>query len=522
MKLSEDSLFRLIHSLTATEESRFIKYAQSQHTKDDTAYLKLFDIIRKQNIYDAKAIQQKTKEIDSNAIKTKQYLYNTLIDHLVRNDQSDHPITQKVEMLYRQAKFLYYKGMYKEAISSVSEAKKEANKYDFFNLLTNIINLEISIIYSTGNDNLAECLEKAFTEKNNAGKKEAIIDQYKYMFACIGSFISKGVSPKNILSHPTIGKIIQSEIFLNQEVSGLPFMAQYYFHKAHITYYGLLNDIEKSFDHQNKIFNLWSRFPDMKKSSGSLYYQWLTNYLHLKQIFKDFSNIKKLLEESTPLGSSQLHQKALYFHNTNHTKSRLALCAGNIDTSIKYANIATKTILLQESSNLFIMHELICYLQFSIIYFMNADMQKANYYLDKMDTYHAFLVKQGWEFISRIRIIRMMITFERGNYDLLEDFYEANKKYFDRKRVLSNLDITSLFMQFFKNILSLNNKQKIQQEFITLKNKLLQDNLHRYVEFFIGFDVLIWIDSKITNKPMQLLLKEKAKKEYPEIFEIKL
>lgn len=522
MKLSEDSLFRLIRCLTATEELRFIKYAQSLHTKDDAAYLKLFDIIRKQDKYDAKEIQQKTKEIDSNIAKTKQYLYNILIDYLVRNDQSDHPIIQKVEMLYRQAKFLHSKGMYKEAMGVMTEAKKEANKYDFFTLLTNIIHLEISLIYSAGGDNLAENLQKAFNEKSDAGKKEAIIDQYKYMFGCMGSFISKGISPQNILSHPTLGKIIQSEIFLNHDVSGLPFMAQYFFHKAHITYYGLLNDIERSFAQQNKIFDLWLRFPDMKKSLDSLYYQWLTGYLHSKEVFKDFSNIKILFDEYKTIGGSQLQQKAAYNHSVNLIKSRLALCAGNIDASIRYANIAINSILTQGSSNIDMSNELIGYLRFSFIYFMKGDMQKVIYYLDKMDTYHTFLVKHGWGFITRMRIMRMLVSVERKKFDLLEDFYEANKKYFDRKKELTNLDIVDIFMQFFKEIILRYNERELLEEFKAFKNKLLQDNLYRHVESFIGFDILIWLDSKITNKPMQLLLKEKAEKEYPEIFEVTL
>lgn len=520
MKLSEDSLFWLVHSISATEESQFKKHVRGKLTKGDSAYLTLFNVMKKLDTYDAKELQNKIK--GANTSKTKQYLYQALLEFLVKNDRTGHPIALKVEMQCHKAKVLYYKGLYKEAMNTISEAKKEAVKYNLYNLLINAIDLEIPLISETYKDNLPNYLRKVFIEKTEARKMEAIIDQYRYMFAYVLYFSRKGTGTKDTASHAALNKVVQSDMFLNQDYSDLPFLARYYYHMSHINYYILINDIEKQFDQHNKVFKLWSRFPDMKKGMDNQYYGWLPDFLYLKGICKDFSNLGDVMEEIRMQNISQPLKEVRYINSINVVKSKFALWAGDTNASISYAKAATQAKLIPESSMAPITLKLVPWMQLSVIYFIRNDFQKAYYYLNKIDAHHPVLVKRWLIFISIIRIRRMMLAFEKGDLILLQDLYKANKKYFSRKRTLINQDIIILFMQFFKKIIPLHDVRKIQQAFNTFKNEVLQNKLQRKIEFFIGFDVTIWLDSKVTNKPMELLLKERAEKDYPEIFEIKI
>ena len=77
MTPSED-LFLLIRSLSQTEKAYFKKFIFNQSKEGDTVYLKLFDAIDRQKIYDEAAIKSQFKgaSFTRQLTKAKYDLYN--------------------------------------------------------------------------------------------------------------------------------------------------------------------------------------------------------------------------------------------------------------------------------------------------------------------------------------------------------------------------------------------------------------------------------------------------------------
>ena len=103
-------LFDLIQSLTVSEK-RYVKVFTARY-KGDKNYLRLFDAINKQEVYDEAALLKKfRKEKFTRQINyTKNSLYNLILKSL--QAYHDKSIETQLSDYSQQVEILYHKGLY--------------------------------------------------------------------------------------------------------------------------------------------------------------------------------------------------------------------------------------------------------------------------------------------------------------------------------------------------------------------------------------------------------------------------
>jgi len=137
-----DSLHQLISRLNKTEVRCFKQFAV-KHNKQDNIYIKLFDFLNGQAIYDAKAEKQyiNMQHNSDNVATIRTYLYKTLIKSL-KNHYGQPSLKMQIRQSLDKAEVLFNKQMFKEALKQLKKAKKIAKDAEYFPLYLEVLDTE--------------------------------------------------------------------------------------------------------------------------------------------------------------------------------------------------------------------------------------------------------------------------------------------------------------------------------------------------------------------------------------------
>ncbi len=134
-------LFELIKSLSKSEK-RFFKLSSSLQTGDKN-YLKIFDAIEKQAVYNEAALKIafKKETFVSHFPSEKNHLYKLILKSL-RNYHSDNSINSVLKQEIKNVEILYKKALFKECNKFLIRAKKQAIENEKFYFLFELISWE--------------------------------------------------------------------------------------------------------------------------------------------------------------------------------------------------------------------------------------------------------------------------------------------------------------------------------------------------------------------------------------------
>lgn len=147
MKKDSDELFQLVSSLTAGERRYCSLYLAKHNATGNNRYLKLFNLLQKESIYDGAAVKTKMgykKKVNQFAV-LKVQLYQQILDAL----NQFALFTDGEEQLFRniyQCTLLYRRGLFTQSEKRVAVLEKTANAIhsDIAQLM--IQNLKMSLI----------------------------------------------------------------------------------------------------------------------------------------------------------------------------------------------------------------------------------------------------------------------------------------------------------------------------------------------------------------------------------------
>ena len=125
MNASED-LFQLIKSLSQNEKRYFRIYASAHILHGKNNYMRLFEAIARQKIYDEKYIKQKfsRERFVKQLSVVKNYLYNLILKSL-RNYHSSTSANAVLVNMLRDIEILYDKGLFQEAQKRIKKARRD-------------------------------------------------------------------------------------------------------------------------------------------------------------------------------------------------------------------------------------------------------------------------------------------------------------------------------------------------------------------------------------------------------------
>ena len=152
---------------------------------------------------------------------------------------------------------------------------------------------------------------------------------------------------------------------------------------------------------------------------------------------------------------------------------------------------------------------LIFYYKIACLYFGASNFRMAVKWLNKIINEKEIELRE--DIHSFARILRLISYFELGDEELIEYSIRSTYRYLRKKGSLERY--SKLIIDFLKNSKHFDTQKKIISAFTELKKEMEKLLSSRYEKrAFLYFDIISWLESRIENRAVEKIIKEKIKK----------
>lgn len=518
MKKPSKDLFNLIKSLTVSEKGYFVKFAKRHIIGEENNYLRLFDAINEQEVYDEDALKEKFKgeKFVKQFTTAKNYLLNMILKSL-ESYHSEESVSGKIVSLMNQYKVLFEKTLFKQAETLLTRAKKLALETENYPKLIDILRYERSLDYKKlGEANFDKYLLETLEEEKDALRKLENLAEYNNLYLRISSMFKITGRPRNDSDLKKYDAIFSNDL-LASESKALTVRAKNFFYIINYLYYYCKGNDEKAFEYGQKRLKLIEENSEKISSMQEEYVYALSdaiafafnqremklclNYLKKKRDFasnvKNKQTVPNHLDMCVSSYSFELYIYSIagYFSEAKSTAEEV------IKWLDKYYGKINKS------------EELKVIYAIAYVYFGAGEYTKALFWVNKILNDNS---NYRLDYKIFARIMNLIIHYELGNIDLMEYNIKSVLRYLNNKDKLYKYEHS--LIKFIKRIPILNDDTDLSYEFHQLKNELDSIANDEYEKkAFDYLDIISWLESKISKKKFSEIVREKSEIDLTEL-----
>ena len=506
-KDSSDSLFQLIKSLKKSEK-RYFKLQTSGN--EDAKFSKLFDLIDKQTDYDEDKILKREQSISSTQLSNlKAHLYNKVLQALRDYNSSSLP-NIKIRDMIDHAEILFNKGLYGQCADVIKKVKKMADKSDNLEMQLEILKWEKQVLSHTfGKENLTRTntiitdVQKVTNRINNINSFSNLQVKLQSLYKKIGFIRNENDFQKiNNVFVASLPYFVEEDLSISEKIS---------LYNLYVGYYFFIQDFEKGYDYANRQVELFHGEKALINSRLETYINSLNNLLIAQNkllMYKEFQNTTRELRTLNSLPSSQLNENIrlkLLKYTFVHEFNRLFLM-GDFERGVRLME-RIKPGLEQFIEQIDLHSRVILFYKTACLYFGNDDYKTAIFWLNKIINSKEVDLREDIHGFARI--LNLIGHYELGNMELIEYYVRSTYRFLLKKEDLHQYQ--KYILNFLKRLQTNITKKELTKRFQTLRSNLIplsEDPFEKRA--FIYFDIISWLESKIEERPVQSIIKDKA------------
>lgn len=491
-------LFKLVKSLTKSEK-RFFKMSSSLQSGDKN-YLKIFDLIDKQEEYDEEEIKKtfKNEVFIKHLPSEKNHLYKLILKSL-RSFYSEQSISSILKQELKNVEILYNKALYKECEKFVARAKLLAEEYEKFYYWFELISWQKRLLeeaYEEGE--FSTNLDKLIAEEELVIAKLRNLAEYQIVYSKINLIFRSGGFTRNEKERKIVDDIADYHLIKgkNTAISTRASSMCYYIK-------GLCaatnRNFEASFQFFNRTREILDNNPKIKEDSQQRYVMTLLHLLRCYIDSKDYDHAQDLISEIRALPEIKAFNSLDLFvkivSNTFNHELKMLLKMGDFGKAISILPEIDKQFSLYEDK---ISKEQELYLLYNkaYSYFGVGEYKKSLSFLIEVLNDNEQNLRQ--DIYSFSRILNLLIHFELENYDYLEYIIKSTNRYLSKYE--KDYKVEDVIIKFVRK-LSKTSNNVVQLEIFEQMNKeinlLLTDHQEQIILEY--FDIQAWISSKLNN-----------------------
>jgi hypothetical protein len=511
MKKSED-VFRLIKSLTKSEKRYFKIHASRHSIGGRNIYVKLFDAIDSMKEYDEDLVKLKFKgeKFVSSLFSTKNYLFNIILKSLTEY-YATGSLRQEINRIIDEFLILMEKGMYKQAEKRLIKAKALTIKNEMFELVLDILNLELRLLTRLNYTGKAHDLyTKNAKEKSQISGKLNNFNEIINTYYLLSVIWQKDKSPDSGDREWIEKNITKNPLFKNDQ-NALS-------NKAKLFYYRILFiasetnlDTQKSYSVLKKIIEHTDSHDEVLNNFAGQYINSLTNLVSLDISLKKYNSAEKNIEKLKNLpgrlspGKLTITTEASIFHYTYFLLFVLCIETVQLDRGlILISEVESK--LKQYKGYILKFRIMQFYFFFANMHFLRSEYDSSLKWLNKILNENTNEVSP--DLMSYSRILSLVIHYEKNDYELIEHMIKSTKRFLSKNQRTFKFEKSVL--DFLSKALRLSDDKNINELLLSFKKSLLAILNDPYESDAIeNLDLISWIESRLQNKPIAAILKEK-------------
>ena len=507
-KQKTDDLIQLIRSLTRAEKRHFRLFVRRNQSSDEILFLQLFDVMDRHKEYDEGLILRKLPAIKKSQLSNlKAHLYKQLLTSLRllnKNYNEDIQIRETIDY----ARVLYNKGLYRQSLDILDKAKARALKFKFSSQALEIVEFEklIEGQYITRSiEGRAEELTESSIHLNRINEQTHLFSNLALQLYSL--YIKVGYV-RNEKDHFFVKEFFQSHLPAVR-FEDLEFWGKVYFCQSYVWLYHMTHDFRLSYRYAQKWVDLFDDNEDMISLNLPLYLKGVHNLLGslfntmYYDRFVEVLNMLEKLPDRFPIKQEKNTEGLYLLFRYVHSIEKHYLEG----TFTEGLSLVPEIIELIESDEYNWDHhrELIFYYRIACLYFGSGDNGRAIDYLNLIINQRNPDYREDIQAFARI--LNLIAHFELGNAQLVE--YQVKSVY---RFLAKNKDLQEVQREIFRFLRKTPKMRasELKKEFVRLKEKLVKlENDPFQRRPFLYLDIISWLESKIEDRNVQDIIREK-------------
>ncbi len=504
---STDSLFQLIHSLQKSEKRNFKLYVKRNSSNNDLKVVQLFDAIDKMSVYDENTLIQKTSSIKRQQLPNiKAHLYRQILASLRLLDSSENIDIQLHEQL-DFARILYNKGLYHQSLKILEKIKEMATVDNQIHFLIEVLIVEkkIETLHITRSmQDRADALSSDVNDSNVQLVKQSKLSNLALQL--YSWYIKNGLA-RNKQDEREIEDYFQQH--LTDEIkTPQGFYEKLYYHQSYCWYAFIRQDYLMYYRHTQKWVDLFTGEPGMIQIETGNYIKGLHNLLNAHFTTRNYSGFTKTLSLFEEFGKSDIvklndNNKIQVFVYLYIAKINQHFLEGTFKEGLTLVDEITQQ--LDEYYFFLDKHRtLIFYYKIASLYFGAGDFGSAVDYLNKIINWKVNLRN---DLQCYARLLHLIAHYELGNFQLLEYLIKTVYRFMAK---MQNLSLVEEEMFKFLRKSFYMSARKLKPEFEKLLMTIKQFETSKFeTRAFAYLDIISWLESKVSDKPVYEIIREK-------------
>jgi hypothetical protein len=499
-----EAIHQLIHSLSRNEKGYFKKYYSKNNSVEEKAFVRVFDIIEKQKIYDEeKLIQKLQRSITKNNLAViKVYLFNAIIKTLrlyYEETNEDFRVINHLKTIL----ILNRKKLFDSAIDLIEKNKKSDALIENPLLALENESARYRVITKRGLIYTIEEENEDLNYKNQLhqlNRQKQLID-FRYFQVKIKSLLqfthgNRNDDREKIQELLNRSLILQTTDFLSKEAKYISLDI-----KASLSFYYFKN-LDESILIYHELIDYFNNNEYHLRDFDSNYQESLKNLLQVYLSKGDYAsfeeNIKyfeKRIELTEENNTTMFHQyiglQLMYYIFSNQTQKGVDFYE-SVEKKFKaICHIMPSTSVMAIFDSV------------SLLYYFNNNYSKSLRYINEI---FSFKSKTRMDINCFSRVLYLIIQYELNNLDELESALKPFKKFIEINKGKDNYAYS--FVHFFTAFLKSTDEKETHTLLKQLKNELefhkngaLDKAVYRF------FDLCLWPESKLCKTSIRSLKK---------------
>lgn len=504
----KDNLFVLIKSLSKSEKRQFKLYIGRLGANENAKFINLFGVLEKMDRYDEELILQKKIVTKQQLSNLKAHLYKQILASLRTN-----PVHKGIRLQVREqldyATILYNKGLYAQSLKLLERAKALALKYDQKLFAYEIVELEKVIESQYITRSLSNRAEQLISQADDLGHQNQIASQLSNLSLQLYEQLIKTGYTKNDEDYRRITQFFYKNLPVVQ-LEDLGFSERLWYYKAHVWYSFLTQDFLSSYRYSAKWVELFHQHKEMIAVHPVFYLKGNNYLMESLTLLKHSDKFLKVLSELDQHAKEFAFDKnvnlaTLWFLYRLNNKLNYTFSVGDFSSGKSLIPEILKGIDTY-SSRIDPHHIMVLYYKVACLYFGLMDYEKCIFYLRKIIQNRSLKMRE--DLLCFSRVLNLFAHYEAGfDYHIesllrdtykfllkMDELYEVQKAMIRFLRTLGDIYPHELKSAF----------QKLYNELQTYEN----DPYERRA--FLYLDVMSWLESKLQNRPVHEIIREKA------------
>ncbi|OAB29547.1 hypothetical protein SAMN05444395_106184 [Flavobacterium fryxellicola] len=505
----KDFLFVLIKSLSKSEKRQFKIFASRLETSSNTKFIELFNILDKSEGYDEKLILKSGIIKKAQLSNLKSYLYKQILVSIRLNIPSQNIRYQLREQI-DFATILYNKGLYKQSLKILDKTKILALENDEKLMAYEIVEFE-------------KLIESQYITRSIQGRADELVVQAKelnYRNTISSKLSNLSLQLYGIMLKTGYVKSDEEYTYIDDyfkkhlskfDDKKFGFREKYWFYNANLWRSFLVQDFLSCYKYALKWVTLFYDNPSMIHLNPVFFLKgnhYLLESLYMLKYKSKFKKYLVLLEDTIqdprfPVNDNIASLSFLYLYNN---KLNYHILEGTFAES-EYLIPEILSKLRVHTDHLDEHHEMLFYYKFASIYFGTEKYAECIFYLEKIINNKNLSMRE--DLMCFARLLSLIAHYELGNDYYLENQLKNTYKFLLKMNDLQ--EVQKEIIRFMKNLNSIY-PGDIKKEFVKMRIRFIELEKNTYEKrAFLYLDIISWLESKIENRKISAIIKEKAK-----------